>query len=335
MTVTNASKVFPWMKNLWEWADRFSISGTDLPRDQDALLALTRLNINCSYLTELPDDIGYLIGLTHLSIDCKNLEYLPNSLGQLAQLEELHLLSDKVNQFPESLVSLIHLHILSIPTRLIDELPMSIIKRYREGGIWIRNKPFTTLYTLSSTKHRLSEFGFFIIEDGWKKEDLVNLRYETGVDFLFGLQTTEKNIEKVDVVDGVVICQPDEIQQVISIYESIILSSRTLYGLDLNDLKIPLWYTKPAKFIQTTAIGNSESDRLQKACRHIVDEVYKNSSFDYVILSFESDRELSIDEYSDLAEPIESKLKDNSEVFYDLRYVKKTDSCWMGIIYVN
>jgi len=193
--------------------------------------------------------------------------------------------------------------------------------------------PFTTLYTPLAGEYCLSEFGFFIIGDEWDEESLVDLKYKAGIYFLFGLQTTEKSIEELDVIDGVIICQPNEVQQVILIYESIILSSRTRLGLDLNDLKIPFWYTKPAKFIQISAIAPSESDRLERASNHIMSQISEGLSVDYIILSFESDRNLSIAEYSELSTVVESSFTDDAEVFYNLRYVDRADFCWMGIIY--
>ncbi|WP_201555537.1 hypothetical protein [Psychrobacter sp. 72-O-c] len=71
--------------------------------------------------------------------------------------------------------------------------------------------PFTTLYTPLAGEYCLSEFGFFIIEDEWDEESLIDLKYKTGIDFLFGLQTTDKCIDKLDVIDGVIICKLDEV----------------------------------------------------------------------------------------------------------------------------
>ena len=307
---------------------------TILPDNISQLKNLKALNITSCSLKEIPKTIGALAHLTHLTLNCEALEHLPESVGQLSELEELIVISEKIEQLPESLVNLTRLRGLNISAHLVDNLPISIIERYRDNELWLRNVPLTTLYTPSTDEYSLSEFGFFVIEDGWNKESLVDLKYKTGACFLFGLQTTEKSIDELDMIDGVIVCQPDEVQQVVSIYESIILLSRTSFCLDLNDLKIPLWYTRPAKFIHTNVIGKSESDCLERAANNMISQISKGLSIDYMIFSFESDRELSIDEYSRVATIVEDRVMDNAKVFYDLRYVDKIECYWMGAIYV-
>lgn len=43
MTIKKDPAIKPWMEELWAWADKFELLKEQLPRDADALLALTEL----------------------------------------------------------------------------------------------------------------------------------------------------------------------------------------------------------------------------------------------------------------------------------------------------
>lgn len=64
------------------------------------------------------------------------------------------------------------------------------------------------------SEYDLSRYGFFLVNDDWEENELIDLKQKTVPEFLFGLQTTEKTIKQFDVVDGIIICQPDEIQRI-------------------------------------------------------------------------------------------------------------------------
>ena len=72
-----------WIQKIWKWADKFGITEDLIPRDRDALLALTSLYIRNNNLSELPDSIGQLTNLRTLNIGENNLSKLPDSISQL------------------------------------------------------------------------------------------------------------------------------------------------------------------------------------------------------------------------------------------------------------
>ena len=56
------------MEELWAWADKFELSVEELPREVNALLALTELTLIEKYITEAPESIGNLKNLKVLTI---------------------------------------------------------------------------------------------------------------------------------------------------------------------------------------------------------------------------------------------------------------------------
>lgn len=193
---------------------------TILPDNISQLTNLRALNITSGSLKQIPQTIGDLSQLTHMRLNCEALERLPESVGQLSELEELIVISEKIEQLPDSLANLTHLRELDIPAHLVDQLPIGIIERYRNNELWIKNIAFTKLYTPQMSEYDLSRYGFFLISDNWDEKALIDLRFKTAPEFLLGLQTTEKTIKQFDVVDGIIICQPNEVQQVMNMFET-------------------------------------------------------------------------------------------------------------------
>ena len=272
-----------WMTELWVWADKFKISEEVLPRDHAALLALTDLSIDCSQLTNLPESIGYLHNLTHLTLKCEALERLPESIGQLSQLERLTITSHKIQQFPDGLVNLKKLRlIIDVPNELIDQLPIGVIERYRRRELVLVNISSTKLYTPQMSEYELSHFGFFLTSDNWDEKALIDLKFNAASVFLLGLQTTEKTIKQFDVVDGVVICRPDEVQRVINMFETIF---NEFAGICVTDIEKVLSFARPAKFIQANVMGMFKSEQVLS---QIIDQIPEEITLKSLMFQVES-----------------------------------------------
>lgn len=323
-----------WMTELWTWADKFKISKDVLPRDHATLLALTDLSIDCSQLAKLPESIGYLCNLTNLTLNCEALEHLPESVGQLSQLEELTVNSHKIQQFPDSIAHLANLRLIDVPNQLISRLPIAVIERYRNNELWIKNITFTKLYTPQKSEYDLAAFGFFLVKDDWDESQLIDLKQKTAPEFLFGLQTTEKAIKQFDVVDGIIICKPDEIQQVMKVFETAFCLQSigvNYVGIPYDDLRDTLSFKRPAKFIQSSTISMS---KLDIALSQIVRQIPEEISIKSFIFKFEGSRHPSFEEWNKIAAPIEDKVLDEKNLFFSAKVTDDSDQCWMGAIYV-
>ncbi|MGE6439947.1 hypothetical protein ACQKC9_00105 [Psychrobacter sp. NPDC078409] len=193
--------------------------------------------------------------------------------------------------------------------------------------------PLATLYTPQSDSYLLSEVGFIVIEDGWDEQSLLNLQQQVGCT-LFALQTTDKQIDRFEVIDGIIICKADEVAQVITVFESV-LSDRNKVGIDVNDIKRSCGAEKPAKFIQARVTGIPDAEQIKSTVNHLLNQIPEGLSTQYMMLDIKSDHKLSLDEFFSITTAVESRISDDSEVFYGNRMIDKPDHCWMGTIYVT
>ena len=329
MITSNTIATQPWMTELWVWADKFKISEEVLPRNQASLLALTDLSIDCSQLTNLPEGIGFLHNLTHLTLKCEVLERLPESIGQLSQLERLTITSHKIQQFPDSLVNLKKLRlIIDVPNKLIDQLPIGVIERYRRRELGIVNISSTKLYTPQMSEYELSNFGFFLTSDNWDEKALIDLKFNAASVFLLGLQTTEKTIKQFDVVDGVVICKPDEVQRVINMFETIF---NEFAGICVADIEKVLSFARPAKFIQANVMGMFKSEQVLS---QIIDQIPEEITLKSLMFQVESNHYFTFDEFKVISDIVDNMGVEDEHIFYNAEVVDKPEHCWMGMIYM-
>ena len=329
MKTSNTIATQPWMTELWVWADKFKISEEVLPRNQASLLALTDLSIDCSQLTNLPEGIGFLHNLTHLTLKCEALERLPESIGQLSQLERLTITSHKIQQFPDGLVNLKKLRlIIDVPNELIDQLPIGVIERYRRRELGIVNISSTKLYTPQMSEYELSKFGFFLTSDNWDEKALIDLKFNAASVFLLGLQTTEKTIKQFDVVDGVVICRPDEVQRVINMFETIF---NEFAGICVADIEEVLSFARPAKFIQANVMGMFKSEQVLS---QIIDQIPEEKTLKSLMFQVESNHYSTFDEFKVISDIVDNMGVEDEHIFYNAEVVDKPEHCWMGMIYM-
>jgi Leucine-rich repeat (LRR) protein len=128
------SAINNWMESLLQWADTHNIPHTILPREEEALLNLTALNLSSPDLysrtdnTEevlesiavqldgekpkpftIPEEIGYLQNLKHLEVNLRELKYLPRSIGELTNLEFLNVAYNDLKGLPYEIENLTNL----------------------------------------------------------------------------------------------------------------------------------------------------------------------------------------------------------------------------------
>ena len=69
------------------------------------------------------------------------------------------------------------------------------------------------------------------------------------------------------MIDGIIICQADEVQQVMKLFE--VISSANFLGINLYDIKTLLTYKKSTKFIRVSILEASEPERSNNVAKHI------------------------------------------------------------------
>ena len=180
-----------------------------------------------------------------------------------------------------------------------------------ETKAWLDSLPITNLYLPLAKEYCLSEFAFFLIDDDWDEQSLIDLKNTAGASFLFGLQTTRKRIDKLDVIDGIIVCQPDEVKQVMNLFEVPSNRNGNLAPTDFNDLKKALQFTRPAHFIQATIIGTDRLDRAERAINQILNQIPKDINVEGLILRVKTDGDVSLEEYLIISSAIEDRVSED------------------------
>ena len=245
----------------------------------------------------------------------------------LKQLENLTVNSHKIQQFPDGIANLESLRLIDVPNQLIARLPNAVIERYRNNELWIENISFTKLYTPQMSEYELSNFGFFLTSGNWDEKALIDLKFKAASEFLLGLQTTEKTIKQFDVVDGIIICQPDEVQRVMNMFATVFKAAASLC---IEHIEEVLSFARPAKFIQASALEMSKSDQVLS---QIIDQIPEEITVKSVMFQVESNRSFTVDELQIMADTIEKMDMKDEHIFYNAEVVDKPKHCWMGMIY--
>ncbi|WP_198335226.1 hypothetical protein [Psychrobacter namhaensis] len=79
-----------------------------------------------------------------------------------------------------------------------------------------------------------SAIGCFIISEDWDEQALLELKEKSEARFLVGLQIDDNEFKCLDIIEGIVRCQPEDVNQVVKLLN---ISPRGLIGIDVNDIK--------------------------------------------------------------------------------------------------
>ena len=190
-------------------------------------------------------------------------------------------------------------------------------------------------YDLFTVNISAVEIGFVDMADEWNEQTLTNLKTSQKLQALFGLQTTDKNIDRPDIIDGIIICQFRDIHLVIAIFEAILKPSNTL-TTDLNQLISAYSSDKLARFIQAEAVAKDSTVLQQPSdvIQSILTQIPKTQNIEFMMLSKVSDRNLSLSEFVGITHAIESRTIVDPTWFYDDSVVEGTTICWIGAIYI-
>ncbi len=108
-----------WRDTFFAWADINHIAQEKLPRDKEALLLMTALNLSFCKLTQLPDVIGNLTNLTELDLAYNQLIELPEWIDSLTALKKLNVVGNSITSLPDSLRHLPNLEIVGLDKQLL------------------------------------------------------------------------------------------------------------------------------------------------------------------------------------------------------------------------
>lgn len=107
--------------------------------------------------------------------------------------------------------------------------------KYQIDNSHVDHIPSAFLYRQTMDYYPKSAIGCFIISDRWNEQALLGLKEKSGAWFLVGLQIDDIDFERLDIIGGVIRCQPDEVNNVIKLLD--ISSASTIIGIDVVDIR--------------------------------------------------------------------------------------------------
>ena len=158
---------------------------------------------------------------------------------------------------------------------------------------YIDDTPSAVLYRQTMDYYPKSAIGCFIISDAWDEEALIGLKEKSGAWFLVGLQIDDYDFERLDIIEGVVRCQPNKVDNVIRILD--VNSASTIIGIDVVDIKSLFEYGNSFQFIQASATGESISKSVKAATQQLVSQLIKARHAKRLLVTIESIESPSLD----------------------------------------
>ena len=199
---------------------------------------------------------------------------------------------------------------------------------------YIDDTPSAVLYRQTMDYYPKSAIGCFIISDAWDEEALIGLKEKSGAWFLVGLQIDDYDFERLDIIEGVIRCQPDEVDNVIRILD--VNSASTIIGIDVVDIKSLFEYGNSFQFIQASATGESISKSVKAATQQLVSQLIKARHAKRLLVTIESIESPSLDTLSYITEAIKNSLSINDEfIYYSSRITDEPDCFCLKALYAE
>ena len=204
--------------------------------------------------------------------------------------------------------------------------------KYQIDDSYIDDTPSALLYQRIMDCYPKSAIGCFIINDDWDEHALLELKQKSEAWFLVGLQTDNSEFEHLDIIEGVIRCQPDEVKDVIELLD--VNAASTIIGIDVVDIKSLFEYGNLFQFIQVSATGDSESDLIKVTTHNLVSELAKARNTKALFIGMESVQSLPLDAFAYISEAVESLLSnDDASIYYRSSMTDEPNSFHLKAIY--
>ena len=177
--------------------------------------------------------------------------------------------------------------------------------KYHMDESYIDDTPNAFLYQRIMDRYPKSVIGCFIISEDWDEQALLELKEKSEAWFLVGLQINDMDFDRLDIIEGIVRCQPEDVNQVVKLLN---ISLRGLIGIDVIDIKSLFEREKSYKFIQTHITSVFDTDMAKKAANELVGQFPKNLNIKGLLLGMESSESPSLDTISYIVAFIEKNV---------------------------
>lgn len=193
--------------------------------------------------------------------------------------------------------------------------------------------PSAVLYRQTMDHYPKSAIGCFIISDVWDEEALIELKEKSEAWFLVGLQIDDSEFKRLDIIEGVIRCQPNEVDKVIRVLD--VNSASTIIGIDVVDIKSLFEYGNSFQFIQASATGESISKSVKAATQQLVSQFIKARHAKRLLVTIESIESPSLEVFSYISEAVEALLSNDEFIYYSSRITDEPDCFCLKALYAE
>ncbi len=191
----------------------------------------------------------------------------------------------------------------------------------------------TALYKPNMDCFSPSIIACFLISDVWDEEALIELKEKSEAWFLVGLQIDDSEFKRLDIIEGVIRCQPNEVDKVIRVLD--VNSASTIIGIDVVDIKSLFEYGNSFQFIQASATGESISKSVKAATQQLVSQFIKARHAKRLLVTIESIESPSLEVFSYISEAVEALLSNDAYIYYSSRITDEPDCFCLKALYAE
>ncbi|WP_201608565.1 hypothetical protein [Psychrobacter okhotskensis] len=206
--------------------------------------------------------------------------------------------------------------------------------KYQIDDSHIDDTPSAVLYRQTMDHYPKSTIGCFLISEGWNEQALLELKDKVKADILVGLQTNYSEFERLDIVEGVIRCQPDEVNDVVELLD--VRSASTIIGIDVVDIISLFEYGNFFQFIQVSATGKPESDLIKVVTYKLVSQLAKAHDTKELFVGMQSVQALPLESMAYVIEAVEGLLSgDEASIYYSSSSTDELNAFGLKAIYAE
>ncbi|KAA0915621.1 hypothetical protein [Psychrobacter sp. ANT_WB68] len=206
--------------------------------------------------------------------------------------------------------------------------------KYQLDASHIDDIPSAVLYRRAMDHYPKSSIGCFVINDDWSEQALLDLKKKSEAWFLVGLQTNDHEYEHLDMIEGIIRCQPDEVNDVIKLLD--INSASTIIGIDVVDIKSLFDICNSFKFVQASATGEYESDLIKVAAHKLINKLEKVHNIKALFVGMCGIQSSPLETCSYISETVEALLSnDDVSIYYCSSMIDELSTFRLKAIYAE
>ncbi len=206
--------------------------------------------------------------------------------------------------------------------------------KYHMDESYIDDTPNAFLYQRIMDRYPRSVIGCFIISEDWDEQALLELKEKSEAWFLVGLQIDDIDFDRLDIIKGIVKCQPDEVKAVTDLLN--VNAASTIIGIDVVDIKNLFECSNLFQFVQASAIGDSESNLVKVTTHKLVNQLSKAHHTKGLFIGMESVQSLPIEVFAYIVDAVERLLPNIGEnIYYCSSMTDEPNSFHLKAIYAE